>query len=96
MLLEESERIKIDLVNFFHGKNECSVDVLRCCLFYVLLKPNLFKKTSNVTDFILILSATIEVKDSFFGFWNPVDCRLKRPFKKEYKKLGEKLLVRPW
>ena len=41
---EESERIKIDLVNFFHGKNECSVDVLRCCLFYVLLKQNLFKE----------------------------------------------------
>lgn len=40
-----------DLVNFFHGKNEWSVDVLRRCLFYVLLKPNLFKKPSMSQNF---------------------------------------------
>ena len=82
MILEESEKIKIDLVNFFHGKNEWSVDVLRRCLFYVLLNPNLFK-SQQFHRFSINSSATIEVKDSFFGFWNPVDCRLKRPFKKE-------------
>ena len=53
VILEESEKIKIDLVNFFHGKNESSVDVLRRCLFYVLLNPNLLK-ASNVTEFLLI------------------------------------------
>ena len=82
VILEESEKIKIDLVNFFHGKNECSVDVLRRCLFYVLLNPNLFK-SQQFHRFSINSSATIEVKDSFFGFWNLVDCRLKRPFKKE-------------
>ena len=51
VILEESEKIKIDLVNFFHGKNESSVDVLRRCLFYVLLKPNLFKKPSMSQNF---------------------------------------------
>ena len=28
VILEESEMIKIDLVNFFHGKNEGVVDVI--------------------------------------------------------------------
>ena len=32
----ESERTKIDLVNFFHGKNECAVDVLWHCYFHVI------------------------------------------------------------
>ena len=34
VILEESEMIKIDLVNFFHGKNECAVDVLWHCYCY--------------------------------------------------------------